>query len=54
VAKQEWDLSNHQCTAVKHKCGITEIPVAIPFRSFFSKSGIGDKKKEYAGRKLVG
>jgi hypothetical protein len=54
IEKQEWDPPSHQCAAVKHKCGITEVPVVMPFRPFFSKPGIGDKKKEYSGRKLVG
>jgi hypothetical protein len=50
----EWSLHYHHCREVKHRSGITETPVAIQFRSLFNMRVIGSKKKEYAGRKLVG
>jgi hypothetical protein len=31
-----------------------DIRVTAPLRLFFTVPGIGNKKKEYAGRKLVG
>jgi hypothetical protein len=50
----EWNLPCHQCSSVKHRSGLTEMPAAVQLRSFFNMRIIGSKKKDYAGRKLVG
>ncbi|KAJ9586691.1 hypothetical protein L9F63_019729 [Diploptera punctata] len=54
IARIDCDLPNTLTTPLKYEIPLIKNTYSVPCRTFFNVPGIGDKKKEYSGRKLVG